>query len=216
MLTTKQFTQLVTDIATHLPGNWTVGEIRTGYESHATTFTETATSLPFHLSADGYQNKNRISVSGSWPHDDQFGYGTFYPNDSPSITAAYKRGAAALAKDIEHRFLPDYTSLYFEHRTSMHTYQQKHRNAIQMNKTAAHHMGGRYWRSLNGNGTGGASHGTHSTGAANVEFSSYKQSFDLKFDNIPPHVTFELLKTYRQLTQITPPSPNLPQQIALI
>ena len=69
-----------------------------------------------------YWEKGRVVVGARWPAADVNGqHETFQPyfssygsnpTKAPHITCAMSRGAAAIAKDIERRFLPQYLPLY--------------------------------------------------------------------------------------------------------
>jgi hypothetical protein len=58
---------------------------------------------------DGDEDKIKFEVSGEFPPD------TFImPEDKPKINVSYSRGAKAVARDIERRFLSKYVPLYYE------------------------------------------------------------------------------------------------------
>ena len=72
--------------------------------------------------SEPYWEKGRVVVGARWPHADINGqretfqpYFSSYgsnPTKAPCITCAASRGAEAIAKDIERRFLPQYLPLY--------------------------------------------------------------------------------------------------------
>lgn len=62
-----------------------------------------------------YEHPVKINVSGEYePGPDFLGLRGFKNNQRPSISVSVDRPAKAIAKDIERRFLPDYTPLFLE------------------------------------------------------------------------------------------------------
>ena len=105
------------DVATHLSAIgqmrlWNVGEASDtavkldGPDGMQVTLWCGTASLGL---ADGKEDEISFNVSGEYPPD------TFImPKDKPKINVGYKRGAKAVAGDIERRFLSKYVPLYYE------------------------------------------------------------------------------------------------------
>lgn len=69
----------------------------------------------FSMGASDYRWNGKIDVSGDYPQSSELGVtSTPHGMTRPAISLSLSRGAAAIAKDIARRFLPDYTALYLK------------------------------------------------------------------------------------------------------
>jgi len=60
-----------------------------------------------HIRNGGYQNQNKITISGSYPHDCHNQYNA-YGLKNPTISCSETKTPEQVAKDIQRRFLPGY------------------------------------------------------------------------------------------------------------
>lgn len=114
-LTKADFDKLLDLIARELPSGayaWAVKprrrdddeydrtEARMKYGTLVYRTLDDPTGPEISVSADGYGNEGKLSISGSFPTD----YRPY--NESYSITVSHARGAKVIAKEIERRLLP--------------------------------------------------------------------------------------------------------------
>jgi hypothetical protein len=118
----EEMATLCKNIAKAMP-EWTL-EVKDDYDAETTL--SHPDGLKFHLRRDHSGKRDRITVqTWSWPrYKSKWERGEWqtavlsprdlYPRDadSPSISVAIARGASAVVKDINTRFLPEYKRLY--------------------------------------------------------------------------------------------------------
>jgi len=106
-----------TEIVQYLDG-WKIEQEESEHYAHLVR----ADGAGIHIKGNGYnyEESQRLEITGKWPAQIRIDGNlySFYPSyrnrDNPRITVAKARSNAAIAKDIERRFLPKYLPLYAE------------------------------------------------------------------------------------------------------
>ena len=99
----QEFQDKIETIADLLGGYW----VAFPEESYNNQATLTKDNITINIQNSGYQKENKISISGSYPHDCHGGI-SYHDLRNPSIGCSKDKTAEQIARDIQKRFLPAY------------------------------------------------------------------------------------------------------------
>lgn len=110
------FHNLVASIGEALPGNWDLKPY--GDDNWACTLFDMDSQAQLFFRPTEWKDAKRIQIRGQLPKDSR-GQEPYLPSlrvgqQMPSITVAGTKSAGQIARDIEHRLLPDYLPLLSE------------------------------------------------------------------------------------------------------
>lgn len=104
MLSSEKFRTLTQKIAEYLHYDWQMDSDDEIRNTNRVKFTKHEQEIT--LTNGGWQNENRIRISGHFPHpvDGRWWHGI----NSPSITVTEKKDALTIVKDMQRRLIPEY------------------------------------------------------------------------------------------------------------
>ena len=150
--------------------------------------------MKISIKCGGYDNLNRMVVSGNYPKRGDHQYSNGY---QPVITCSAYRTAEAITKDIQRRFLIDYQSVYKKLWANMMQDEQRdngHQDLLERVSVASG-KASRYW-----NSTATVHHTSRSGSRPIVEGNFYasihdsvKQEVMITYDRLPIEVAEQLI-----------------------
>jgi len=139
METRATLRKLCGEIAANLGDGWTLLEDRRNDETYFNHYFNIAhfDGRSFSISGENYGETfdGKLSISGNYQYSSDLGVSSLpYGVERPSIGVAAKRGAQAIAKDIERRFLPDLTNMQTKQQERFYDYAvaRAHRGAMML------------------------------------------------------------------------------------
>lgn len=104
-------TALAQGIASHLSGSWHVEPLAEPRATYPSRHIHCDDGRSFYIHTE---NGDRISVHGNWPTtaDGRTQWPSQYDGVRPVINVSTSKTSIAIAKEIERRFLPDYTKTW--------------------------------------------------------------------------------------------------------